>query len=451
MTYKEHFKKNYLLAYPIMLSQTGHILVSVSDSVMVGRLGTIPLASVSLANSVLSVIMLFGIGVSYGMTPLVAHADGAQDESKSASVLKHGGIINTLLSIILMFIAFLGAESLQYFGQDPDVLEGAVPYLYILAYSLIPLMIFQSFRQFTEGLSFTKQAMYISISGNVLNVLLNYVMIYGKLGFEPLGLLGAGYATLISRIFMAIAMGSYVLFNSRFEAYQKHFVYIQLNTERFRQILRIGVPSGLQYIFEVGAFSAAAIMIGWIGAVALAAHQIALSLAAITYMMSTGIAGAATIRVGNQFGKNDIVTLRKAGYTCFIMVAVFMAIMAIGFILSNRFLPTLYINDNQVVEYAASLLIIAAIFQVSDGVMAVGLGVLRGLADVRYPTFVIFFAFWIIAIPMGYILGIQLEMGAKGIWYGLLCGLTTGAIFAFLRFKNLSGRLLLTSLKSAKA
>jgi MATE family multidrug resistance protein len=445
MTYKEHFKRNYSLAYPVMLSQTGHILVSVSDSVMVGRLGTIPLASVSLAISVFSVVLLFGIGVSYGMTPLVAQADGEEDKAKSASVLKHGGIINAVISIILMLFTFIGAESLQYFGQEQAVLEGAVPYLYVLAFSVVPVMIFQTFRQFTEGLSFTKQAMYISVSGNILNVVLNYILIYGKLGFEPLGLLGAGYATLISRILMALAMGFYVRFNARFVAYQKHFDYIKLNKERFRQILRIGLPSGLQYIFEVGAFSAAAIMVGWIGATALAAHQIALNLAAITYMMSTGIAAAATIRIGNQFGKKDIITLRQAGYTCFIMVAVFMSMTAVGFILSNNFLPTLYIEDNEVVKYAASLLIIAAIFQVSDGVMAVGLGILRGLGDVKYPTFVTLFAFWITAIPMGYVLGIKMEMGARGIWFGLLTGLSIGAVLLFFRFRSITQDLLKSS------
>lgn len=444
MTYKEHFKKNYSLAYPVMLSQTGHILVSVSDSVMVGQLGTIPLASVSLAMSIFSMVLLFGIGVSYGMTPLVAQADGEEDKAKSASVLKHGGIINAVMSIILMLITFVGAESLQYFGQEKAVLEGAVPYLYILAFTMIPLMIFQTLRQFTEGLSFTKQAMYISVSGNILNVVFNYILIYGKLGFEPMGLMGAGYATLISRILMALAMGFYVIFNARFVDYQKHFDYIKLNRERFKQILRIGLPSGLQYIFEVGAFSAAAIMVGWIGAVALAAHQIALNLAAISYMMSTGIAAAATIRVGNQFGRKDIITLRQAGYTCFIMVAVFMSITAIGFVLSNNYLPTLYIKDNEVVMYAASLLIIAAIFQVSDGVMAVGLGILRGLADVKYPTFVTLFAFWVTAIPMGYVLGIQMEMGARGIWFGLLTGLSIGAVLLFFRFRNITKELLIS-------
>ncbi len=442
MTYKQHFQKNFALAYPVMLSQMGHILVSVSDSIMVGRLGAIPLASVSLALSIFSVIMLFGIGVSYGMTPLVAQADGAGDKAKSASILKHGILLNTLVGVVLMLLTFVGAESLQYFGQDPKVLVGAVPYLHIMAYTMLPLMFFQSFRQFAEGLSFTREAMYISVSGNVLNVILNYILIFGKLGFEPMGLLGAGYATLISRVVMAIAMWAFVAFYKHFKDYQAHFKYIRFSKEKFRDILRIGLPSGLQYIFEVGAFSAAAIMIGWTGAVPLAAHQIALNLSAITYMMSTGIAAAATIRVGNQLGKNDILTLRKAGFTCFLMAVVFMSGCAVVFILGKSYLPLLYIDDVEVVQYAATLLIIAAFFQVSDGVQAVGLGVLRGLSDVKVPTVVTLFAFWIISIPIGYVIGIKMGYGAIGVWWGLLSGLSAGAILHFLRFKTLTKSLL---------
>lgn len=441
MTYKQHFHKNFTLAFPVMMSQMGHILVSVSDSVMVGRLGAIPLASVSLALSIFSVIMLFGIGVSYGMTPLVAQADGESDKEKSASILKHGGILNFIIGLLLMLVTFGGALSLEYLGQDPKVLVGAIPYLHIMAFTIVPLMVFQSYRQFTEGLSFTKQAMYISVSGNILNVGLNYILIFGKFGFEPMGLLGAGYATLISRVLMALAMVAYVMFHKRFALYQDHFKYIKINTSRFRDILRIGLPSGLQYIFEVGAFSAAAIMIGWTGALPLAAHQIALNLSAITYMMSTGIAAAATIRIANQLGRKDIPTLRKAGFTCFIMAVVFMGICAIIFIIGKDMLPILYISDPEVITFTASLLVIAAFFQVSDGVQAVGLGVLRGLSDVKIPTFVTLLAFWVISIPMGYILGIKMNMGAQGIWLGLLTGLTVGAILHFLRFKYLTKRL----------
>lgn len=425
-----------------MLSQMGHILVSLADSLMVGRLGAVPLASVSLAISIISVILLFGIGVSYGLTPLVAAADGEGDTRKSASVLKHGILLNLVVGVILLALTLGAAEVLPYFGQEEAVLNGALPYLRILAYGMFPLMIFQTFRQFAEGLSYTKQSMFISISANVLNVCLNYVFIFGKLGFPAMGLFGAGLATLISRIVMAISMAGFILLSRRFISYRIHMSSITLTKKSFRQILRIGIPSGLQYIFEVGAFSAAAIMVGWTGAVALAAHQIALNLSAITYMTATGIAAAATIRVGNQLGRKDIFTLRRAGMTCFMMAGIFMGVCAIIFTFGNKILPTFYINDIEVIQYASTLLIIAAFFQISDGIQAVGLGVLRGLADVKVPTYVTMVAFWFMSIPIGYVLGIVFDYGARGIWIGLLTGLSVAAVLHVYRFRNLTSRLL---------
>lgn len=428
-----------------MLSQMGHILVNLADSVMVGQLGTVPLASVSLAISVFSVVLLFGIGVSYGMTPLVAQADGEADKHKAASILKHGLFLNTILGVLLMLVTYGGGKLLMFMGQEQDVLEGTIPYLGLMAVCMLPLMIFQSFRQFAEGLSFTKQSMRISISANILNVILNYILIFGKFGFEPMGLMGAGWATLISRVFMTLMMGAYVLYSERFSAYIEFFKAIEYSKKVFRNILKIGIPSGVQYVFEVGAFSAAAIMIGWLGAVPLAAHQIALNLSAITYMMSTGIAAAATIRIGNQLGRKDIKTLRMAGFTCFAMAAIFMAFSGVGFILGKDYLPTFYIDDMEVISYTSSLLIIAAFFQISDGVQAVGLGVLRGLSDVKVPTIITFLAFWAMAIPIGYLLGIKLEYGAQGVWIGLLIGLTVAGFFHFVRFKTLTKKLLLAT------
>lgn len=420
----------------------GHIFVSLADSIMVGRLGAIPLASVSLAFSIFSVVLLFGIGVSYGITPIVAAADGSDDVKKSASVLKHGIVLGLALGLILLLITFASAAVSPYLGQDEEVLVGAIPYLQVLALGMLPIMIFQVFRQFAEGLSFTQESMYISVTANLMNVGLNYVFIFGYGDIPAMGLIGAGWATLISRIFMAVLMASFVLFNKRFKAYRDLLPSIRLNKKSFRELLRIGIPSGLQYMFEIGAFSAAAIMVGWTGAIALAAHQIALNLSAVTYMTATGIAAAATIRVGNQLGKKDIVTLRKAGMTCFAMATAFMGICAVIFTIGNEYFPTFYIDDQEVIKYAGTLLIIAAFFQISDGIQAVGLGVLRGLADVKVPTYVTLFAYWGMAIPIGYILGIVYEMGAVGVWLGLLIGLTIAGILHLHRFRNLTSKLM---------
>ncbi len=423
----------------------GHILVAVADSMMVGRLGTVPLASVSLANSVFSVIMLFGLGVSYGMTPLIASADGANDKRTGAKFFKHGVYLNSALGVLLMLVGLVIGQSLFLLDQDPEVLAGALPYFNTLVFSLIPLMVFQAFRQFAEGLSMTRQAMYISVSGNILNVFFNYGLIYGELGMPELGLVGAGWASLISRIIMAVAMAVFVLSYKPLRRYVILWSKIKLRPFVMRRILNIGVPSGLQYIFEIGAFSMAAVMVGWMGAEALAAHQIALNLSAITYMIATGISAAGAIRTGNQLGRKDYPTLRTAGLTCFAMAAIMMAFFGAGFIFGNTYLPTWYINEPAVIEMAGSLLIIAAFFQISDGVQAVGLGVLRGIADVKVPTYVTLFAYWFMAIPLGYLFGIYLDWGAKGVWIALLVGLTLAAILHLARFHVLSNRYILKS------
>lgn len=433
MTTKEHLRRNVTLATPVMVGQLGHIMVSVADTAMVGQVGVIPLAAATFGSTFFHVLLLFGIGVSYAITPLVAATD-ENDRPKLLSILQNGLAVNVCLGVLLVGLGFAVVPFLHHFGQEPAVAAAAGPYLMVIITSIFPAMIFQSFRQYSEGLSDTFNPMVVSILANLVNVGLNYVLIFGTFGFPELGLLGAGYATLVSRIVMAVLM--VFLIRRKFQG-----IKFQFNTAMMKQVMRLGVPSGLQYIFEVGAFATAAIMVGWLGAKELAAHQIALNLAAITYMASTGIAAASTIRVGNQLGLKDIQTLRGAGYSCFILVAVFMAFCGLSFILLRNVLPTLYIDNLEVQQLAASLLIIAAGFQVSDGAQAVGLGVLRGLTDVKIPTLVTFVSFFILSIPGGYFLGFNLGMGVHGIWYGLSGGLTIAAILHLIRFNALTKKL----------
>ena len=438
-SYNTHIKKNFLLAYPVMLSQLGHIMVGVADSMMVGQLGAVPLAAASLGNVIFHLLMAFGIGLSYAITPMVSSADGAGNTTRIANLLRHGTIVNSTGGIILFLLIFLGAPVLYYLDQPVDVVELAIPYLFIVTFSLIPLMFFQNYRQFAEGLSFTKQAMVIVIVSNVINVILNYILIFGKLGFPAMGLNGAGWATLIARFILAAWMATYIYYGKPFQPFKAGFQLIgSYSSAIFRKLLKIGIPSGFQFIFEVGAFGFAAIMIGWLGAEALAAHQIAINLAAITYMTASGLSAAATIRVGNQRGMNDIFNLRRAAYTIFIMVFIFMGACALLFIFGRNFLPTLYIDNVEVQQMAASLLIIAGLFQLSDGIQVVSLGALRGLEDVKIPTILTFIAYWVLALPIGYFLGFVIDIGAKGVWYGLFIGLTVIAIALVVRFDRLT-------------
>lgn len=436
--YKAHLKKNFFLAFPVMISQVGHTMVNVADSVMVGQLGALPLAGASLANVIFHVLLTFGIGVSYAMTPLVATADGEQNIDKSASVLKHGLLINPITGILLYLVVVMGTPVLYHLNQPTEVVGAAIPYLNIVTFSLIPLMFFQTFRQFAEGLSFTRQAMIIVVISNLINIGLNYVLIYGKLGFEPMGLVGAGWASLISRVLLALLMFAYIYFHRSFRQYKKGFSLGAYSRSLISRMLGIGVPAGFQFIFEVGAFGFAVIMIGWIGTEALAAHQIAVNLSAITYMAASGLSAAATIRVGNQLGKKDIPTLRAAAFTLYGMVIAFMAVCAITFIAGRYFLPSLYIHDSGVIGIASSLMIIAGLFQMSDGIQVVSLGALRGLEDVKVPTVLTFVAYWLLALPIGYVLAFPLNLGAEGVWYGLLIGLTVVAVVMFMRFNLLT-------------
>jgi len=440
--FRSHFSINLRLAYPVMLSQLGQMTVHVADSMMVGHLGKEPLAGVSFANSIFVIFLVMGIGMSYAITPQAAQADGEKNTDKLSEILKNGLLINAVFGILLTTILLAGQKLLWNFKQQETVVELALPYFNIIAISLIPHMVYQAFRQFAEGLGYTRQAMYITVISNLLNIGLNYIFIFGKLGAPAMGAYGAGLATLISRIVMAILMGSFVLLNHRFHAYRKAFSMSKFNTSLILANLKLGLPIAFQLIFEVTAFSIAAIMIGWMGSASLAAHQIAINMASLTYMIALGIASAATIRVGNQLGKKDYKTMRDAALTSFIMSGAFMACMAMAFFAGRYFLPGLYINDPEVIQKASVLMVVAGLFQLSDGIQVVGLSALRGMSDVKIPSVIALLSYWIIGLPLGYLLGFTLNMGAQGIWFGLLAGLTVAGILLFVRFDRLSRKLL---------
>jgi MATE family multidrug resistance protein len=442
VTIREHFKANFLLAYPVMLSMLGQVMTGVADSVMIGRTGATPLAAASLANVVFVLMMTFGIGVSYAITPFVAEADGRNDKPQIIDVLRHGFIINLITGAILVTIIMLSQFLLHYLNQPEDVVKLAIPYLLIIGFSIIPTMVFQTYRQFGEGLHSTRMAMIIVIGCNLLNILLNYLLIYGKFGFPALGLNGAGIATLIARSFMGLLMMAYIFYGKKFLPYRAGFSFGNYSKKLINRLLHIGIPAGVQFIFEVSAFGFSAIMMGWLGTTALAAHQIAINLATISYMTTSGLGAAATIRIGSYLGKRDIPTLRTAGFTLINMALVIMLVWGIAFIVWRYELPALYISDPDVIGLAAPLLIIAGLFQLSDGMQVVCAGALRGLKDVKVPSLLIFVAYWIIGLPLGYWFSFALGYGAMGIWIGLLIGLTVTATAMFARFRRLTKKLL---------
>ena len=435
---KRHIFSTIQLAYPVIIGQLGIIMMGVVDSLMVGKLGAAPLAAAALGNSITFIVLIIGIGVSMAVTPLIAISVGAHKFEDCGIYFRQSLLVNAIFSIILVVIIFFAADLIQYFDQPLEVQIQAESYMRILGFSSLPLMLFQTYKQFIEGLSIMRPAMIIALLANIINAFTNWLMIFGNWGFPALGLDGAGWATFASRGFMALAIMGFVMNTKFFKQYDVSFHFRSINWPIIKKILSLGLPSGFQYFFEVGAFSFAVVMVGWLGTQQQAAHQIAINLASISFMAVLGISAAGSIRVGNAVGKKDIVETRRAGFIASLLGASIMLLSGVIFILFRNFLPTLYVNDEVVISYASSLLVIAALFQISDGTQAVGIGILRGLTDVKIPTAITFIAYWIVGLPVGYLLGFNFKMGVLGVWIGLLLGLTTSAILLTLRFNSRS-------------
>ncbi len=434
--YIPYYRRNLHLAFPVVLSQVGQVTVSLVDNIMVGHVGTTELAAASFANNIFLVGMLFGMGITLGITPLTGSDYGNGNLREVASWLKNGIFTHTVAAIILSVIMFSMYFLLPFMGQTEDVLRKAAPYYLILCISYIPFILYFSVKQFFEGIGNTKMAMQITLIANAVNIAVNYILIFGKFGFPEMGLNGAGVGTLISRIIMPLLFVYYISTKARFRRY-----FILAGRQSFNWIkslrsLKIGIPIAFQIIVEMIAFGTGAIMMGWLGEIPLAAHQIAIGLASFTYMISLGISQANTIRVSHQMGNRNLKSLKMAAFASTHLVLVFMSVMGICFILGRNLLPLMFTTDLYVIEIASGLLIVAAIFQVFDGLQVVMLSTLRGMADVKLPMFFAFFAYVVLGIPTSYILTFQLNTGPSGIWFGYLVGLVTAGILFYLRFKH---------------
>ena len=449
--YTKEFRYNLSLAYPVIIGLLGHSFVQLVDNIMVGQLGTAELAAVSLGNSFFFVAMSLGIGFSTAITPLIAETDGANDVTSGRKVFIHGLILCAFLGLLLSSAVLVSKPLLYKMGQPEEVVELAYPYLEWIGISLIPLIFFQGFKQFSEGLSHTRPAMYATLLANVINVILNYFLIFGFLIFPKMGVEGAAVGSLFARCAMLVFMVLYVRFSSKFVAYVRQISFQKPKWELFRKIFKLGFPSALQMFFEVLFFTVAIWLSGFLGKNPQAANQIALNLSSITFMFAMGLGVTAMIRVGNQKGRKDIVRLREVAHSIFFLIFIFDVIFCLSFMILNNILPWIYLdgsnpleftNVNEVVEIASNLLIVSAFFQISDGIQAVVLGALRGLQDVNIPAWITFFSYGIFGIPISYYLGIQTDLGATGIWIGLLSGLTASALLLFIRFRYLTNKLI---------
>lgn len=440
--YTSEFKKNLSIAYPVMLGQLGHVLVGLADNLMVGKLGAAPLASVSLANGLMFIFLSLGIGFSFAITPLIAEADGEKNTEKGSIIFKHGIFLATILGFVICFL-MLGSQNLMYYMQQPrEVVELAKPYYQVIAFSMVPVMIFQGFKQFADGLSLTKYAMRATIIANIINVFFNYVLIYGELGFPELGVVGSAYGTLFSRFFMVGFMIFIVAKTKSFKPYIVNFSFRNIELPIVKRIYNLGYPTALQMWFEVTLFASGIFIAGVLGTNSQAANQIALNLASMTFMIAVGLGVTATVRVGNQKGLQNFKELRRVGLSIFLLMIFIDLFFALCFVVFKDILPTFYVDNIQVVETAATLIIIAGFFQLSDGIQVVVLGALRGMQDVKIPMGITFISYWVIGFPICYYLALHTPLKAVGIWIGLLVSLTASAILLYLRFNKLTRKLI---------
>lgn len=444
-TYRSDSKANLKLAWPIILGQLGQVSVNIIDNLMVGQLGATALASVALAISIFVIFLVVGIGVSMGLQPLVAEAEARQDHQRVSYSFKHSFIINVLFAIVAVFIVELSIPLMYHLGQEPAVVQGAIPYLRICVWSLVPMMMFQALRGLSEGLSTTAPPMIAMLVGNVVNVILNYMLIYGNWGAPELGVTGAAYGTLAARGVMLIVL----LFLCRLwirKAVMNIWDYLTTIDPRtysidyFKKVLGLGIPTSMQMLFEVGAFAAAAVMMGVIGEEAQAAHQITINAVSATFMVCTGLSVAATVRVGNALGRGDRIGMRKAGMVAIAQSILFMCCTAVLITMFRHLIPELYIDNEEVISIAAGLFLIAAVFQISDGIQIAAIGALRGMQDIWWPTIVTFIAYICIGLPFSWFSAFHWGMGYEGIWIGLLIGLSLSAVLNAWRFHQKTKR-----------
>jgi multidrug resistance protein, MATE family len=430
--YTTHYLQLLKLAIPLVLTQAGQMSIQLIDNAMVGRFGTAELAASSFANNVYLVMMLLGLGVFMGITPLVSHARGARNDQQLAATMKSGFVLSLLLIPAITLVSWSLIWIIPRMGQTEEVVRLAIPYYRTLVIANIPFILFILLKQTGEGLGNTFVAMAATIAANILKVVLNYALIFGNLGFPRLGLLGAGYATIIARIALALLLYAGFLYLKPIRHYFVLMGSAKTAWNEIAKIMKIGIPISVQLALEVSVFSFSAIMMGWMGNVPLASHEIAIGLASFTFMIANGVAMATTIRVSYQLGIGDHKSLEREAYSAVHLVLFYMGCCALGYLLLRHELPGLFTRDPSVISTAASLLAVAALFQLFDGLQTVSLGILRGFADVRVPLCISVFSYLIVGLSVSYLCAFPLNMGPKGIWYGFLAGLSfAGCLLAF--------------------
>ncbi len=432
---REEAGKTIKLAFPIILGEIAQMALHIIDTAMVGAVGYKQLAAAALVMSVMNIPFVIGIGITIAVSQMVSMAHGKKDAQLVSHYFYNGFWLCVIAALIISTSLELGKNILFHLGQDPEVATLAVPFMQLMGWSVIPMILFMALKQFTDGLEFTRTAMILSLIALPVNVFLNWLLIFGNWGFPRLELAGAGWGTLITRTLIFLAMTIVILTHKTFWRYiAVRTNQWKLKTRTIRELLHIGIPSSMQIGMEAGAFAISGIIIGTIGPVEQAAHQIALSCASFTFMVSMGLAQGGSIRTSNAFGQQNWPKIAAIGKSTLILALSYGILCAIGFVLLKDVLPLAFNKNTNVVGMASLLLLFAAIFQISDSTQAIGAGLLRGIKDVRIPTLLVAIAYWIVGIPVGCVLAFNMKLGASGIWLGFIIGLTLSSIFLSSRF-----------------
>jgi MATE family multidrug resistance protein len=436
--YQDHYKGLIKLGIPVILAQLGQVTVGLIDNMMIGHVGTQELAAASFANTIFWLVIVLGTGFSYAITPLVGKSRGNFEMNQVGAWFKSSMWAVVSMGVLLSLIVYVISLFMDNMGQSSDVILPAREYLWIISFSILPMMVFMGYKQFCEGLANTKVAMNIVLIANLVNVIFNYILINGKLGFPVMGLNGAGYGTLISRVFMAVSFFYVFRKGKSFKAYGEIIVKAQFAIKDFLKIWKMGLPIGAQLVMEASAFMLSTIMMGWISVAGLAAHQVVLSISTISFMVYLGIASSTTIRVSSLFGENKIEEMRNAGWAAIHIVILMVIIIGLGFLFLRNQLPTLFSDDPKVIALAAQFIVVMLIYQLFDGLQIVLGSILRGMSDVNIPTIYTFIAYFVVSLPMGYLCAFTFGLNEVGIWWGLPAGLGTASILYMFRFIKLS-------------
>nr|WP_270049201.1 MATE family efflux transporter [Cyclonatronum proteinivorum] len=428
----------FRLGYPLIIANLLQMSMSFVDTVMAGNLSTNDLAAVAIGSSILTPVFMLGVGILMAVTPIVAQHFGAEERDIIGISVRQSLWLAVLMAIPTILLLRNAYPVLTLLDLDPEVARLTEGYLKAAAWGIPGFFSFLALKHFNEAVSVTRPAMFIGVIGLFFNILGNYTLMFGKFGFPALGAVGTGWATMIVMWVMCISMLAYTWQRKDYAIFGIFDTLRLPDPQYMKELLRLGFPIGITLTMEVSMFAVVALIMGMLGTTAVAAHQIALNLASITFMMAFGLSSAITIRVGQNLGRGSLVNATFSGYVGIGMATALMCCTAALFFLFPDMLIGIYTDDPELTPLAVQLLFMAAVFQISDGLQVSGSAALRGLKDTKIPMIVNLIAYWIIGFSSGYVLGIHLEYGPKGLWAGLILGLTTAAVLHNLRFRYLT-------------